>query len=135
MDIETDDVILIGRSLGGGVAVALAAEQGAAALILEGTFPTMFETAANLYPWLPVSWCMDNQYDSRSRIRQYHGPLLQCHGALDTLIPIQMARQLFDDSPSRVKRWIAFPDLDHNSEWPPKYYSTLAAFLDPITLP
>jgi fermentation-respiration switch protein FrsA (DUF1100 family) len=130
MRIRPNEVVLMGRSLGGGVAVALAADQGAAALVLEATFPTMCDVAASLYPWLPVRWCIKNQYDSLARIRQYDGPLMQCHGANDRLIPSWMGRQLFDASTSRAKRWIEFPGLGHNSDWPPSYYASLAEFLD-----
>ena len=59
------EVVLMGRSLGGGVAVALASEVGARALVLENAFPTMPDVAAFHYPWLPVRWVMDNRYDSR----------------------------------------------------------------------
>jgi hypothetical protein len=122
--------VLIGRSLGGGVAVALAAEQGAAALVLESTFSSLCDTAACQYPWLPVRWVMDNRYDSLTRIQEYSGPLLQCHGTEDSIVPIELARQLFDASPSRIKRWMEFPGLGHNSDWPGSYYATLAEFLD-----
>jgi fermentation-respiration switch protein FrsA (DUF1100 family) len=128
--IRPDQVVLIGRSLGGGVAVALAAEQGAAALVLESTFPSLCAAAACHYPWLPVHWTMDNQYDSLTRIHRYSGPLLQSHGALDAIVPIELGRQLFEASPSRLKRWVEFPDLGHNSDWPGSYYATLGEFLD-----
>jgi hypothetical protein len=29
-----------------------------------------------------------------------------------------------------MKRWLEYPDLDHNSDWPPSYYASLAEFLD-----
>jgi fermentation-respiration switch protein FrsA (DUF1100 family) len=73
---------------------------------------------------------MRNRYDCLPRIRRYDGPLMQSHGAADTLIPISMARRLFDAARSRPKRWLEFDDLDHNSPWPPHYYGELAAFLD-----
>ena len=56
------------------VAVAVAAEQGAKALVLENTFSRMTDVAAYHYPWLPVRLVMRNRYDSLARIRNYHGP-------------------------------------------------------------
>jgi fermentation-respiration switch protein FrsA (DUF1100 family) len=135
MGIEPNDVILMGRSLGGGVAVALAADEGAAALVLENTFPSMPEVAAVHYPWLPVRWVMDNRYDSLTRIKKYHGPLLQSHGVEDSIVPMRLARRLFEDAPSSTKQWVEFADCDHNSECPPGYYDTLASFLDGNTAP
>jgi fermentation-respiration switch protein FrsA (DUF1100 family) len=124
-----DQVVVMGRSLGGGVAVALAAELGAAALVLENTFPSLTATAAVHYPWVPVKWVMDNRYDSLSRIRRYQGPVLQCHGCQDRVVPIHLGRQLFEAAGSSISRWIEFPDLDHNGPWPTSYYHELAEFL------
>ena len=130
MDIQTNNVILMGRSLGAAVAVALAAEEGAAALILECGFPAMTDVAALHHPWLPVRWAMDNRYDCLSRIAHFQGPVLQSHGTADEIIPVALGRQLFDAAPSTKKRWIDFAALGHNSPWPSSYYDELAAFLD-----
>jgi hypothetical protein len=132
--VGPSDVVLMGRSLGGAVAVAVAAEQGARALILENSFPTMPEIAAVHFPWLPVRWAMRNRYDSLSRISRYSGPLVQSHGLADNLIPIDLARRLFEAADGRTKKWIEFPDLGHNSPWPTQYYNDLAAFLDTSAL-
>jgi len=48
--VSTEDIVLMGRSIGGGVSVAAAAEQGACALVLEATFSRMTDAAASLYP-------------------------------------------------------------------------------------
>jgi hypothetical protein len=135
MGIKPSDIVLMGRSLGGGVAVALAAENGAAALVLENTFPTMPDVAAVHYPWLPVRWVMDNRYDSLTRIKKYRGPLIQAHGTDDTIVPMRLARRLFEVAPSSTKKWVEFPDCDHNSECPAGYYDTLATFLERNTTP
>lgn len=127
--IKPGEVVLIGRSLGGGVAVAIAAEQGAAALVLENTFPSLVAAAAHQYPWLPVGWAMDNRFDSVARIRHFAGPLMQSHGAADTLIPSRLARQLFDAHPGTRKRWLDLPGLQHNDAFPASYYTILAQFL------
>jgi len=130
MGIEPNEVVVIGRSLGGAVAIALASEVGAQALVVENSFATMPDVAAVHYPWLPVRWVMDNRYDSLSRIKSYHGPLVQSHGVMDTLIPIAMARSVFDAAPTTQKHWLEFADLDHNSEWPEDYHANLAKLLD-----
>jgi fermentation-respiration switch protein FrsA (DUF1100 family) len=128
--IKPNNIVLMGRSLGSAVAVALAAENGARALVIENAFPTMPDVAAIHYPWLPVHWIMSNRYDNLSRIQKYHGPLLQSHGARDELIPISLARRLYDAAPSQPKQWLEFAGLGHNSAAPRGYYDSLAAFLD-----
>ena len=130
MGIQPADVVLMGRSLGSAVAIALAADNGARALVIENAFPTMTDVAAWHYPWLPVRWIMTNRYDNLSRIQRYTGPLLQSHGTRDELIPLPFARRLFDNAPSVNKRWIEFSGLNHNSAMPRQYYDQLAKFLD-----
>jgi fermentation-respiration switch protein FrsA (DUF1100 family) len=132
MRLRADEVILRGRSLGGGVAVAIAGQTGAKALILENTFPCLADAAAVHYPWLPVQWVLDNRYDSLSQIRRYNGPVFQCHGAADTIVPMKLGRKLFDAAPCTPKRWIEYPGLGHNDAWPASYYDELSVFLSRI---
>jgi uncharacterized protein len=132
MKIQPAEVILIGRSLGGGIAVALAARNGAKALVLENTFPGMPDAAATQYPWLPVRWVMDNRYDALSQIRHYKGPVMQSHGTDDAVVPMKLGRQLFNAAPTETKRWLEHPKLGHNDVWPSSYYDELAEFLDDV---
>ena len=44
--VHPNDVVLMGRSLGSAVAIALAADNGARALVIENAFPTMTDVAA-----------------------------------------------------------------------------------------
>jgi fermentation-respiration switch protein FrsA (DUF1100 family) len=90
------DIVVVGKSLGGGVAVDLAAKDGARALILESTFPSLPEVAAHHVPWLPTHWLMNTRLNSVAQIGNYHGPLLQSHGDADRTIPYEMGRKLFD---------------------------------------
>jgi fermentation-respiration switch protein FrsA (DUF1100 family) len=132
MGLQPNEVILMGRSLGGAIGVALAAENGARALVLENAFPTMPDVAAAHYPWLPVRWVMKNRYDNLERIKRYGGPLIQCHGCADNLIPIEMARTLHQAAPSKTKKWLEFERCGHNDAQPPSYYDALAGFLDGV---
>lgn len=128
--VAPSEVVLMGRSLGGGVAVASAAELGAKALVLQSTFARMVDTAAQLYPWLPVRWVMSNRYDSLARAEDYHGPVLQSHGTDDGMIPIAEGRRLFDAFDSAHKQWIEIPAGGHNAPQPTGYYLQLREFLD-----
>jgi fermentation-respiration switch protein FrsA (DUF1100 family) len=130
--VDTNDIVVMGRSIGGGVAVAAAAEQGARALILEATFSRMTDAAAALYPYLPVRIFMSNRYNSMKRIQKFEGPLFQSHGAGDEVVSIDLARKLFEASPSRLKHFHEIPYARHNDTPPPAYYQALAAFLDRV---
>jgi uncharacterized protein len=130
--VGTEDIILMGRSLGGGVSIASAAEHGARALVLEATFTRMTDAAAVRFPWLPVRLVMRNRYNSVRRIQKYTGPTFQSHGTADEVVPLAMARSLFDSSPSRMKQFYEINFARHNDTPPPAYYAALADFLDRV---
>jgi len=130
MGVEPNELVLMGRSLGSAVAVALAGEQGARALVLENSFPTMTDVAAYHYPWLPIRWAMDNRYDSLQRIQQYRGPLFQSHGTADRVIPIRLGRELFAASPGTAKRFVELPGHDHNDPPPARYHQQIKSFVE-----
>lgn len=130
-NIDETDIVLLGESIGGAVAVDLAARDGARGLVLESTFDELTEVAAQHYPWLPVRWLMRTRFDSAGLIGQYRGPLLQAHGDADTLVPIRYGRRLFEAA-NGPKRFLLLPGHDHNHFMPREYYQALASFLDEL---
>lgn len=110
--VDERAIVLMGQSLGGGVAIDLAAADGARALVLESTFTSLPDVAASKFAWLPVRWLMRNRLDSASRIAQYDGPVLQCHGTADRVIPFALGEQLHARIPG-PKRFVALEGLDH----------------------
>ncbi|MGA2067717.1 MAG: alpha/beta hydrolase [Thermoguttaceae bacterium] len=127
-NISEDRIVVMGESIGGAIAVDLAAD-GARALVLENTFSSLPEVAARHLPWLPVRLLMRTRLDARAKIAEYHGPLLQSHGDCDSLVPIELGRRLFEAA-GEPKRFIVYRGLDHNDGRPTDYYATLAEFLD-----
>jgi fermentation-respiration switch protein FrsA (DUF1100 family) len=130
--VRPEDVVLYGRSLGGAVAVGLAAEHPVRGLILERTFAELTETAAYHFPWLPVRWLMKNRFPSAERIAAYQGPLLQSHGTADEVVPFAMGQRLFDAATTPNKRLFVVEGGDHNGPQPEEYYEALGEFLDSL---
>lgn len=126
---QPNQIVLYGRSLGGGVAVHLAGSKGAKALVLERTFSHMVDAAAQLYWWAPVRLLMRNRFDSLSRIGGYEGPVLQSHGDRDRLIPIENGQELFVACRSNEKQFITLRGVGHNGPNPTSYLQKLEAFL------
>jgi fermentation-respiration switch protein FrsA (DUF1100 family) len=123
------DIVLMGRSLGGGVVVDLAARNGACGLILQNTATSLPDAAARIYWFLPVHWLMKNRYDSLSKVGRYTGPLLMSHGTADTLIPFDLGQKLFAASSSSPKQFFPVEGAGHNDPEPPAYDVALEAFL------
>lgn len=129
--VAESDIVLMGRSLGGAVAVDLAAEDGARGLVLASTFSSLPDVAAHHMPWLLPRWNMTQRLDSAVKIGRYHGPLLQTHGDADRVVPIQSARKLFDAA-NEPKQFLVMPGADHNDPQSEEFRERLDRFLDEL---
>lgn len=129
--IQPDDVILIGRSVGGAVAVDLAAERGARALVVERSFTSLPDVAARHFPWAPVRWLMRTKLDSLSKIAHYRGPLLQSHGTHDEIVPFELGERLFHAAPSPKKQFFREPG-GHNDPYSDEYLDALRDFIEEL---
>jgi fermentation-respiration switch protein FrsA (DUF1100 family) len=105
-------LVLWGESLGTGVAVALAAEQEFAKVILEAPYTSTADIASATYPIVPVRLLMKDQFRSDERIGRVKEPILVIHGALDRVIPIEYGRRLFEQIES-PKRFVHLPNATH----------------------
>jgi fermentation-respiration switch protein FrsA (DUF1100 family) len=125
------DIVLVGHSLGGGVAVDLAAKDGARGLVLESTFSSLPDTAAGHFPLLPVRFLMRTRLDSAAKIANYHGPLLQTHGDADRIIPYELGRKLFGAA-HEPKQFVTVPGGGHNDPPSREYHAALDRFFDSL---
>jgi uncharacterized protein len=93
--IDPKMIVLVGESLGTGVAVQLAAKNTVGAVALEAPYTSTADIAASIYWWLPVRLLMKDQFKSIDHIAEVKAPLLVTHGDQDILIPIELGRRLF----------------------------------------
>jgi fermentation-respiration switch protein FrsA (DUF1100 family) len=124
------EIVMFGESLGGGVAVDLAAADGAAGLILLSTFTSLPDVAAKVYPWIPVRLLMRTRLDSLSKIGNYDGPVLQLHGDRDEIVPFELAEKLFQAVRDPDKRFVTLRGGTHNTTPPRAFDEALAAFIE-----
>jgi uncharacterized protein len=127
-NIGEKDIVMMGESIGGAVAVDLAAKDGAKALVLISTFSNIPDVAAFHYSWLPVRWLMHTRFDSIGKIANYKGPLLQMHGKADTIVPFEMGKRLFEAA-NEPKKFQVFPHHNHNDSTPEEFYRELKFLL------
>jgi fermentation-respiration switch protein FrsA (DUF1100 family) len=130
--VKENEIVLWGESLGGGVMVDLASRDGARGLILERTFTSLPDVAAVHFPFVPVRWLMRSRLDSLSKIVDYHGPLLICHGDIDEIIPYELGHQLFDAA-NEPKRLVTLSGVGHNDPLPPEWDDAVNEFLTTLT--
>lgn len=95
LGVPAHRVVVFGRSLGGGVASWLAANQPCAGLILESTWTSLPDLATTIYPVFPVRMLARIRYDTRSRIGQARCPVLVVHSRDDEIVPVSHGERLF----------------------------------------
>ncbi len=120
-------IVLMGRSLGGAVAVDLAAGDGARALVLLNTFTRLPDVAWHHAGW--VSGLMRMRLDSLSKITNYSGPLLLMHGTADEVIPKEQGDKLFAAAASTEKQFVSVVGGRHNDAPTEESIQALDAFL------
>jgi hypothetical protein len=88
-------LVLMGESLGTGVAVALAARRDAGAVVLDSPYASIAEVAAWRFPMFPVRALIKDAFPSDARIASVRAPLLVVHGSRDAVVPIRFGEKLF----------------------------------------
>ncbi len=88
--------VYFGRSLGGALAASAARHQPPAALILESTFTSAREMAADLYPIYPTRWLTRLEYTTADYLERVGRPVLVVHSPEDEIIPFHHAKALLE---------------------------------------
>jgi hypothetical protein len=103
-----------GESLGTGVVLKLAAEAPLAAVILEAPYLSTATVAQGVYPFVPVSLLMLDQFRSNEVIERVRVPLLVLHGEHDGVIPFAQGLALHALA-NEPKRFVRFPTGGHEN--------------------
>ena len=130
-------IVLMGESLGSAVALQLALEVDARALVLEAPFTSIPDMARAAYPFLPLWPFVRTRYDSLGKIARLRMPLLVLHGEEDEVVPFAQGRRLFEAAPE-PKRFFAIPGARHNDTYfvgGEDYWRAVRDFLESVLPP
>jgi fermentation-respiration switch protein FrsA (DUF1100 family) len=122
-------IVLVGESLGTGIAVPLAATHEAAALVLDSAFLSALDVAAAHYGMLPVRWLMRDRFRSDLAIGNVHIPVFFAHGDQDDIVPIRSAKELFALA-NEPKTFVGVPGGGHLVLGLPQVFSQARAWID-----
>lgn len=127
---DHDEIAVIGRSLGSGVAVQLAAARPVSRLVLVTPFDSLARVGQGAMPWLPVALLMKDRYESTRFAPQVSCPILLLIAADDRVIPPAHAQALLAAFAAGRARALEVPAAGHNDIqlWP-RYYREIAGFL------
>jgi fermentation-respiration switch protein FrsA (DUF1100 family) len=105
LGVDAPRIVIYGWSLGSAVAVDLASNVPAGAVILEGALASIVALGQQHYPVFPIRLIVRNPFESIAKIHRITAPLLFLHSPEDDVIPIAEARRLFDAARS-PKRFV-----------------------------
>ncbi len=122
--VSPKSIIAYGRSLGGGSAVALAAQESIGGLILESAFTSAFRvvTRVRLLPF--------DKFDNLGKISTVKCPVLVIHGEDGRIVPLAHGKSLYEAIPNRKQElWVKFTGHNDLLDWAgPSYWESLSEF-------
>jgi fermentation-respiration switch protein FrsA (DUF1100 family) len=95
-NMNAEQIIIAGRSLGGGVASELANNVTPAMLILESTFTSMPDASKKHYPFMPISIILKHRYETLNKLKNISCPIVIVHSRNDEVIPFSHAEINFE---------------------------------------
>ena len=118
-DIAPSRITTMGHSMGGAIAIHLAAQpiaKGMARLLVDSSFTRMEDAVRSrpIYRLFPIHQLLTEPFDSLSKVGQLTLPTLYVHGDQDFDVPMPMSKQLYAASCEPKRLWIA-PGANHNN--------------------
>ncbi|MDA7087321.1 alpha/beta hydrolase [Pseudomonas sp. SA3-5] len=122
--------MLMGRSLGAGVAIRLASQRPASRLVLITPFDSLQAFATRQFPYLPIKWLLKDRFESSTYAARIRVPTLLVAAEQDEVIPLSSTEALYRHFPPGVAMLKVIPGQDHNSiSESPAYLPLLRAAL------
>jgi pimeloyl-ACP methyl ester carboxylesterase len=130
--VSAADVVVMGRSLGSGVATWVAANRPVAGAILITPYDSILSVAKNHYSVFPVRMLLRHPFPSQELAAKAKAPALMIAAELDTVIPPIHTRRLAEAwaGPKEIHE---LAGMAHNNvEQNPGYYPLIRAFLQRV---
>jgi uncharacterized protein len=127
--VAPENIVVMGRSLGSGVATMLAATRRVRGAILVTPYDSIAAVAARHYAFLPVRMLLRHPFPASDYAKNAHVPALMLAGATDFIVPAIHAQRLHE-AWAGPKEIHILPGAGHNNiEQQRAYYDLINQFL------
>jgi len=109
------DVVLVGRSLGSGVAVQVASRRPVGRLVLVTPYESIAGIAARQFRVFPVRWLLKDSYESGNYAARVKAPTLILAAAQDEVIPAWSTRRLLSRFAPGIATYRQLEGVGHNT--------------------
>ena len=109
------DVMVMGRSLGSGVAVRLASQRPVNRLVLVTPYDSIEDIAASQFPFFPIRWLLRDKFDSGRHAPRLAIPVFILVAEHDEVIPRSSSEQLHARFAKGMAQLKVIPRTGHNT--------------------
>jgi len=111
--VPPERLVIFGESLGTGISLNLARKVPTKAIILDSPYLSILARASASYPWLPVSWILQDTFRSDQWIGAVKTPILIVHGTEDRVVPVTDSEKLATLGNKATITRIVYPGEPH----------------------
>jgi hypothetical protein len=120
------NIVVVGRSVGTGIAVHVASVRPVARLVLVTPFYSLGDVAARHYAYLPVRWLLRDKFDSWRYAPQVTAPTRIIAAENDEVVPRASTELLRTRFKNGIASYVVVPGVGHNTiSDSPDYWSLL----------
>lgn len=105
-------VIVVGESIGTGVAARLAVDHSLAGVLLRSPYTSLADVARSAYG-VPLGWLLRDELDTLARMPAITSPVTVLSGAADEIIPPAQSREVAEAAPD-LHAFTELPGVGHN---------------------
>jgi hypothetical protein len=109
------NIIVIGRSLGTGVAIHIASERAVERLVLITPYDSLLRIAASQFGFFPLRWLMLDKFESWRYAPKVTAPTQLIAAQNDEVIPASSTAALYQHFPPSRATLSVIPGVGHNS--------------------
>ncbi|MGC8964009.1 MAG: alpha/beta hydrolase [Brevinematia bacterium] len=116
LGVPKSNIVIMGHSLGGGVATEIAKRHNLRGLILVSTFTKIRNAGEMVTTYaIPSEPYINSVYDNLSKIDQVGEPILFIHGKADTTLSFEFSKQLYEKA-KEPKYYLWIDNCNHSSD-------------------